>query len=151
MSAQCDRIVAELERMKRTFDFTYENLGQSLAEANAAGIFEMMEAETGPDASWPELSERYAEWKEAHFPGQPMAELYGIMKDPMQLLGEVAITPDQLTQTYGTSEEAKQEAVWFQEGNDRQPPRPFYSLNGLSNRNIAQVLDARFDLFVPTT
>jgi hypothetical protein len=144
-------ITAELERIARCFDFTYEDLGQKLAEANAAGIFEMMEAETGPDGAWAPLSEAYAAWKAERFPGQPISELHLLMKDPAQLLGELQTEPDRMVQTYGTTEEAKQEAVWFQEGGGNQPGRPFYTeFNGLSERLIAEVLDARFDEFLPT-
>ena len=145
-----DRIIAELERMKHTFDFAFEDLGQHIAEANAAGIMAFMDAELDPGGSpWPELSERYAAWKERYYPGYPMARLYGVMKTDEQLIGSLFVSSTLLRQQYGTTEEAQQEAAWFSEGNDRQPPRPFYEFNDLSCARIADVLDARFDEFVP--
>jgi hypothetical protein len=149
MSAQGAALVAELDALKSVFDFTQHDLANQLAEAAAVGVFEAMEAQTGPDGAWDELSEAYAEWKSRHFPGEKMSELHLKMKDPEQLKGVVTATPDRIEQTYGTDDEARQEAVWFQEGGGNQPPRPFYAFNGLVERTYAEVLDRRWDAALP--
>lgn len=148
MSPQCAAIVADLERFKSLFDFTQRDLANQCAETIAAGIFEYMDAQVGPDnAPWIALSEKYVEWKAKAAPGEPMAVLYRLMKDPTQLYGTLATTAHRLVQTYGTSEEAQQQACWFQEGNDHQPARPFYALNDLVLITLATILDAHFSSF----
>jgi hypothetical protein len=152
MSAQMDKIITELERMKLTFNLAHEDLGQHLAEANAAGIKAFMDQEIDPGGSaWPSLSFGYAYFKEMFYPGQLMAHLEGVMKTDENLIGSLWVSPTEMRQQFGTEEQAQQEAAWFSEGNENQPPRPFYELNDLGCAKIAEVLDARFDEFVPAT
>ncbi len=143
-SPQLSRILADLEKHKHCFDLDRDGLGQQIAEAAAVGIFEAMDAETGPDGAWAPLSETYAAWKAQKYGSLKMAELTLGMKAPDQILGEVEITAHAMTQAYGLDAENRQKAAWFSEGNDNQPARPFYALNGLSLRAIAEVLDRRF-------
>jgi hypothetical protein len=149
MSAEGAVILADLAKHAVCFDLTLDGLGERLAEALAVGVFAYMDAETDPDNNaWIPLSERYERWKSAHFPGLPMSHLYGLMKQPDQLKGTLNIKPDGMTQTYGTDEDAQNEAVWFQEGNDRQPARRFYDFNEQAEHLIADVLDDRFDQYI---
>jgi hypothetical protein len=68
------------------------------------------------------------------------------MKDPAQLLGELQGSDREVIQTYGISDEAKDHAVWFQEGNEpNQPPRPFYDFNDLAAVYLDSLFDSVFD------
>lgn len=150
MSPRCAALVAELRRLERVFDFTHEGLGEQAAEANAVGIFEYMEAQTGPDNNpWVELSEDYARRKARVAPGARMAELNLLMKAPDQLKGTLDVSPDRLVQTYGTNDRARDEAAWFQEGDEtrNRPPRPFYDFNDLVLVLLAALFDERFERF----
>ena len=151
MSTDGALVLADLARHQQCFDLTVDGLGERLAEAFAVGVFAYMDAETDPENNaWIPLSERYAEWKSAHFPGLPMSHLYGLMKTPEQIKGTLDIRPDGMAQSYGTDEKARQEAVWFQEGNERQPARRFYDFNEQAEHLIADVLDERFDAVIGT-
>ena len=151
MSPDAQRIVDDLERMKLFLRMDVDRLGEQLAEANAAAILQYMIAETDPDGNrWDPLSDRYAEWKAEHFPGQLMSHLYGVMRTSEEVYGTVVVQEYSTHQKYGVTEEAEQEAVWFQEGNDNQPARRFYDINELGGRLIADVLDGRFDEYVGT-
>jgi phage gpG-like protein len=106
-----------------------------------------MDSELDWDGSpWPPLSEGYAAWKSEHYPGKLMAELDMIMKTPEQMIGTISITGVAMHQLYGTTEEAQQHSVWFQEGDQagRQPPRPFYALNPQAIADLDDVLDHWF-------
>ena len=151
MSADGAVILADLAMHRVCFDLTLDGLGEHLAEALAVGVWAFMDVETDPqNNAWLPLSERYAEWKSQHFPGQLMSHLYGIMKTPDELKGTLDIRPDGMNQTYGTDEQAQQEAVWFQEGREpNQPERHFYDFNEQAEVLIADVLDVRFNTCVP--
>lgn len=137
MDAVLAAVIADFGRIARVFDFTANGLGEEAAERNAAAIFEYMDAQTGPDNNpWQPLSDAYAKWKSGQFPGQPMSDLHHNMKDPSQLKGVVDVTADGVKQTYGLDDQARTEAVWFSEGNSRQPPRPFYQFNDLAILNL---------------
>ncbi|MHC5542096.1 hypothetical protein ACYOEI_28070 [Singulisphaera rosea] len=147
MSAQMNAIIRDLEQVPHIFDFDRDGFGEEVAEATAAAIFEYMDAETSPDGGqWIDLAPAYQAWKERHYPGRKMGELELKMKDPMQLRGEPNITPNELVQEYGTDEDAKLEAEWFQEGNEEQnrPPRKFYALNDLALHDLGNLFDRRF-------
>ena len=148
MSAQMAPILADFARIRTLFDFTRDRLAEDVAETIAAGIWEFMEAQVGPDnRPWIELSEKYAEWKGRKFPGRPISELYRHMKDPDQLKGELDVSPHRLEQTYGLDDRAKDEACWFQEGDPSQnrPPRRFYEFNDLVLVHLATLFDRHFD------
>lgn len=146
MSAQLAPILEDLDRHRRCFDLTADGFGEALAETAAAAVFEYMDQETDPDnRAWAPLAEWYAERKAEHFPGRIKAELYLLMKTPDQLKGTLEIEADRMVQTYGTDEEARQEANWFQEGSDVQPPRRFYAFNDLALVTLGGACDRRFD------
>ena len=146
MLSDGDWILADLYRHTTCFDLTEDTLGTRCATGFALGVEAMMDTERDPTgSSWAPLSERYAEWKAARFFGQLMAHLYGVMKTEEQLLGKVEVEQYLVTQTFGTSEQAQQEAAWFSEGNANQPPRPFYDWNEFSEYLVTEILDQRFD------
>jgi hypothetical protein len=154
MSRQMNQIVREMSGFPQRFDFDRDRLGEELAETTALAIWQYMEAETDPtNHPWIDLAARYEAWKAVHYPGRKMAELEMLMKDPDQLRGELVISARQLEQTYGTTERAKLEAEWFQEGFSGtdakgraryQPERRFYELNDLALTLLGIYLDDRF-------
>lgn len=147
MSAQLTAILDDLERHKHAFDFNDNGLADAVAEATSVGIFEYLDREIDVNNSpFIALSEGYEAWKSRHFPGKPIGELYGLMKSPDQLKGTLEIQQYAMSQTYGTTEEARLLAEWFQEGYAPQnrPPRPFYGLNDLVLVLLDTVFENRF-------
>jgi hypothetical protein len=140
------KIRADLERHRRLFDFTQDELGKKLCKAATDGVQECFAGSHSPDGEgWEYLSEKYDAWKEFHYPGQPIGVLHGIMSDPHQVAGELDITPSLARVTYGITEAARDLAVWFQdpEGSN-QPPRRFWGLTENSKSASKEILDARF-------
>lgn len=149
MSRQASLIVADFGRYKDLFDFTKDELSYEVAAVIAEGIYDYMAAELDPDGNpWPPLSEKYAEWKAKHFPGQDISDLHHHMRDPTQLVGSVGVWPHRMVMTYGKDEQAQDEAVWFSEGNERQPARPFYEFNELVLSRLRELFDRHFETVI---
>lgn len=142
-------IRADLERHKHLFDLTRDDLGRRLCKASTDGVQRCIADECTPEGQpWVPLSEAYEEWKSFQFPGNPMGVLYQHMANPREVAGKVQVTTNQAVVTYGVSDQAKQEATWFQEGSGRpghgQPPRPFWGFTDESLAEVAKILDAAF-------
>lgn len=138
----------DVRRMRDLFDLTKDDLGRTLCEIATDGVMDNMQDETDPDGNrWPDLSEGYAKWKSAQFPGQPMAVLHHLLADPAQVKGILAITRNEASVTYGVSEEARQEAGWFIEGDpDRnRPPRDFWGITRPAMQLIDETLEQRLN------
>lgn len=145
MSAQMDAIVRRIEQHPHALDFDRGGLGEAMVMVVAEEVYRAMDQETSPKGQhWAALSEAYAEWKSRHYPGQPMAVLTGHMKQMVQLIGLTRITAREIGQTYGVDETARALAVYFQEGNARQPARPFYVFGDVARDRLRQLLDAVF-------
>ncbi|MDR3639063.1 MAG: hypothetical protein P4L84_34985 [Isosphaeraceae bacterium] len=145
--AELTAIIAAVKQHPRTFDFTKDTLGESLCHVTAMAIIAFMGSEIDPDGNpWPELSEAYADWKSTVAAGEPMAVLYRHMRTLDQMEGLHRITATTVDQTYGTDEEARSLAEWFQEGSTKQnrPPRPFYAFNDLAINNLNDWCDQHF-------
>jgi hypothetical protein len=146
-------VVGDLAAIKSALDLTHDGLGGKAAEATAAAVFEYMEVQVDPDNNpWVGLSDAYAERKARLAPGAPMAEFLGrVMKDPDQLRGELDISPDRMEQTYGLTDQARNEAAWFQEGDParNRPAREFYAFNDLATVYLADLFDDRWDKAFP--
>lgn len=144
-AAAMSRIRADMDRHRHAFDLDRNNLGRDLCKAATDGVQATIAAEESPDGKrWDELSEEYDEWKSFQFPGEPIAVLHQIMADPHQVAGEPpAVTADLAEVTYGITEQAKQEAAWFQEGGNGRPARPFWGLTAASIAESGRILDAR--------
>lgn len=122
-------IIADLKRLAKMFDLRRDNLGSDLLDLAAEDVLETMDRQEDPDGlPWIPLSDAYEEWKSLHFPAQPMAVLFGLMKTREQVRGFRVIGVDRAEMTYGLDDQVRNEAEWFQEGNTHQPPRPFYAL-----------------------
>lgn len=143
--AQLAPILKELKRQRDFWRFDRGKLGRQLMDAATDCIEDDMDAQQAPDgAPWAPLSEAYVEFKDQVAPGEPMAVLYGHMKTREQLEGQRFRGADEMRQTYGIDERAKQEASWFIEGNDRQPARPFYGFSQEALVRMDQLCDQRF-------
>ena len=145
-SPQLARILADLERHRTIFDLDNDRLGEELMDLDVVHIIVQMAAERDPDGTqWPELSDAYAKWKAGVSPSNPISYLYGLMDDPEQLMGERSVSADEATMTYGVTEDARQEAVWFQDPqNGSQPERPFYAQTAAGIAAKDELLDRRF-------
>jgi phage gpG-like protein len=144
-TAALARIHADLARHKNLFDLARGDLGRKLCKAATDGVQYSIAREEAPDGSrWADLSTAYEEWKSFRHPGNPIAVLEGTMANPREVAGEVEVAPHRAAVTYGVSDRAKQEAVWFQEGSARQPPRPFFGLTPEAVKEARSLLDDRF-------
>lgn len=145
MNPAMAKIRADLARHRKAFDLVEGDLGKKLCKAATDGVQECIAGEHAPDGTrWDDLSAAYEEWKSFHHPGNPMAVLHGTMANPREVAGQVAVTPEKATVTYGVSDRARQEAYWFQEGDDDQPGRRFWGFTDASKAEVKQLLDARF-------
>jgi hypothetical protein len=122
MTPQCRRILKQLDKHTTFADLTDDSTGVDLCTIATDGVEATIAEEQSPDGSaWPALSEDYEQWKAKHYPGKPMGHLDEIMADPVEVAGEVTITPDLASVVYGVSDDAKDHAYWFTEGG-----RPFW-------------------------
>jgi hypothetical protein len=151
MSAALEKIRADMERHRKLFDLSRDNLGRDLCKAATDGVQENIANQVDPKgAPWPSLTFGYSQWKAEEYPGRPMGVLEGLMSDPDEVAGELDISENQASVTYGKTEQARTEAEWFQEGKKakdgtmHQPPRPFWGFNEGSLKKVAEILDDRF-------
>lgn len=139
------KIRADFARHKRLFDLSNDRLGEALCKAATDGVQYTIAREESPDgAPWPALSPAYEEAKALSHPGNPMALLEGIMINPNEVAGEVIVSGNRAVVTYGVSAQAQEEAIWFQEGDGNQPPRPFWGFTRESVTEVQAILDDRF-------
>lgn len=144
-----DRVERDMHAYRACFDFTRDGLGHAVIDETAGAMLAMMDNEVDPEGKpWSPLSRKYAAWKSEHFPGNPMAVLYGLMKTQANIVGETRVADRLIEMEFGTSDEAKAEAGWFQEGNPNQPPRPFYALGDYAIEVVDRVMDDRFETVV---
>lgn len=144
-AAAMAKILADTNRHRHLFAMDRDNLGHDLCKAATDGVQECIAGEHDPDGNaWAPLSPKYEEQKAFEYPGQPMAVLHQVMANPHEVAGEVVVSADRATVTYGISEQARQEAEWFQEGNAHQPARRFWGFTGASLKEVRSILDKRF-------
>jgi len=139
------KIQSDIARHRELFDLTRDKLGADLCKAATDGVQANLANETQPDGNrLADLSTAYDEWKQFHYPGQQISYLHGVMDNPREVAGEVAVSTDQAEVTYGVSEQARQEYDRFSAGNDHQPPRPTWGFTRASESEARTILDARF-------
>ena len=151
MNSQAARIIADLERHKTFADLTSDGLGDQLIDCAVMGVSECIAGEHDTEGNpWPELSEKYAEWKEWHYPGQQMGVLHFVMARIEEIRGTVYMSTDEARVTYGVSQQARDEFAWFNEGDPakNRPPRPCWGLTKGSIDASTQILDDRFKRIV---
>jgi hypothetical protein len=144
-SAASAAILRDLKLHEHLFDLTRDDLGEQLLDIAGEAMLRNLDAELDADgAPLAPLSEGYGQWKAKAAPGRPIGELYGELKDPANFEGERRITPEVAISVFGVTQEARDEAAAFIEGNDRQPPRNFHGLTIEALQLSDEALDRRF-------
>lgn len=147
MNRDTRKILADLKRHLTFADLTQGGTGDDLCKAFTDGVAATIERQETPDGTkWADLSPAYEEYKSKRFPGQPIGKAHVLMADPVQIAGDVIVLDDAAMVTYGTDQDARDEAEHFQEGNPsgNQPPRPFWGFTSDSTAAVEKVLDDRF-------
>ena len=131
------------------FEMDRDRLGERLCDVAAEEIMRNMIAECDPDGvRWADLSPSYQAWKDTITPGAPMGVLWGIMRTSAEVRGEREIDAGHAEMGYGETQQARTEAIKFQEGGKvtgtGQPPRPFYAFTRGAIVRATQVLDDVF-------
>jgi hypothetical protein len=131
--------VAALERHKTFLDLARDDLGVELCRIATDGCLECIVGEHDPDGvPWPPLDAEYEAWKQAHYGGLPMGVLHFVMARPEEVAGVVAVTATTAMVTYGVSDQARQEAGWFQAW------RRFWGFTDASREKVRAFLKGRF-------
>jgi len=143
MSAQLDVILADMKKFVDAMDLTRDNLAADLMEI----AVEEMKANIAAgldcnDQPFEQLSQLYQISKGRHFPGRPISVLHGLMTSDAELRGVQTFNATVSIMSFGTTQEAVDEAGWFQDpSSPNQPAREFY---GLTLRAVVR-MDQRVD------
>lgn len=146
MDDQARKILEDLDSHRDIFDMDRNDLGENLLDVAVDGVQQRFDSQTDPDGqAWPQLQSEYKRWKDKNYPGEPIGVLEGLMRSEID--GERAIETNSAEWTYGKTQEARDEATWFSEGDPVQnrKPRPFADLNEQSVRRSDQILDNHFE------
>lgn len=139
---------ADLARLRTLFDLTRGGLGATLCGIATDGVMDNLADEKDADGNrFAALSPDYEAWKSRNFPGQPIGLLHHLMADPAQVSGVPDVSRDRAAVTYGVSEEAREEAAWFIEGDPERnrPARDFWGLTREALRLVDETLEERLD------
>ena len=146
------KILADLRRHAAAFDLGADKLGESLCAAFTDGVQASIAAGEAPDGTrWDDLSDAYAARKAVTHPGKPIGVAEGVMSDPAEVAGDVIVLgADAAMVTYGMTEEAREEAAAFQQGDParNRPARPFWGWTPASEQAVAALLAARLKKIV---
>lgn len=153
-SVPINTLVDEARSLSRMFDLTKHNLGVVALQIAAQGVEGCFALECDPSGiKWAALSPGYEAWKQTTVGSQPIGRLYGVMSDPAQIMGVTVVYPQRAGMTYGISDEARIEAVKFQEGGvvtgTSQPRREFYGFTTIAVAQADAHFDAHFYSFKP--
>ena len=146
MDPEAAQIRADLDRHAGLFQLDQGGLGDDALDLAVNGVKDHFDQQVDPDGvPWPALSTDYSRWKQRHYPGEPMGVLERIMRPEID--GSRAIGPDSAEWTNGQTEEGKQHATWFQEGDPEQnrPERRFADLNADSIGKSNPLFDHHFE------
>jgi hypothetical protein len=143
----------ELQLMENPFDFTRGGLGQAIIDAGIIGIIDNTWDELEPDGTpWAPLSQGYAAWKNSVRPGQRIGRLWDVMLAIPEIMGVQTILPARMVHQFGVTDQAKLEALKFQEGGlvtgTNQPPRPFFGITIAACYMDDTLLENRFYSFI---
>lgn len=151
MSRQLQAILSDLRRHRQFADFTHDGFGERLMNIDVTAIEARCRAELDPYGhEWAALSEAYAAWKKKMLGRDQIGILFRRMLAHEELRGSRYISATDALMTYGVTEEARNEAEWFQEGDParNRPPRPFYDFTASANQTRQAYLDKRFEKYV---
>lgn len=134
-----------IRALRRVLDLDRKGLGEKLLDAAFEGI--KLNCMMGLDSDgrpWPELSAAYAAWKAARYPGSRIGYRDETMLADDQLRGVRAVARHEARMTYGVTDDARQEAGYFIEGDParHRPAREFYALTTLAVALSGAILDA---------
>ena len=108
------KILGDILRHKTIFDLDQNSLGEDLLEIAVEEIERNLYDEVDIEGvRFAPLTAPYETWKNQHYPGRPIAELTGAMKEETQIVGKRKITAKNAEMVYGTDEENKQVATFF--------------------------------------
>ena len=95
------RLMRDMERRSKDFKPVFRWAKQELERANEANFT----ASGLPAGGWAPLNARYASWKSTHFPGRPMMEITGRLRDSLTRLVGPANKIDRMSAEFGTDVE----------------------------------------------
>ncbi len=126
-----DPFVAQLERFQQNFT-TAEPAFEAMAEFQRSiwqRQFDQEGAYTG--TKWAALTPPYGRWKQRHFPGKPILELTGDLRESMtqRPFGIDVITDDQMVIGTGVPY-----ASYHQRGTEKMPARPIIEKPSFQDR-----------------
>lgn len=137
-SPQMQAIIADLNRHRHIFDA--DVVGEGVLDIAAEQAYRRFDQAVDPDGNpWPALSEAYARWKAKYGLGMQMGVLTGVMAgDLEEFKGDRYIGKDEARSTYGTSEESREHAANFEDGD---PRRAFTAMCDVTVQLIDDYLD----------
>lgn len=141
-SNQLMRIIRDLRRHCRTFDA--DRVGEDVLDLVVEEQMRDFDAEVDPDGSrWPDLSAAYLEFKRRYAATTKMGHLHGNLATEENFRGQRYSDRHEARSAFGTTEQAKDEAEWFEEGDPamNRPPRHFLGISPLAEQRIDSFLD----------
>ena len=102
MANDAESIIDRLNRHKSIFDLNKRDLGDHLLNIAQGTTERNFNSEESPDGSpWVQLTDGYHEFKEAHWPGNPIGVRTGEMRSEIVAGGERQIELDSASITLG--------------------------------------------------
>ena len=141
---------ADVARMRTWMALDRDGLGERLLKAFTDGVQGCFATSTDPEGNrWPDLSPDYGREKAFTHPGLPIGVRDGTLSDPSEVAGEVEVIDELAIVRYGRSDRAREEAAWFQEGDEARgrPPRPFWGLTAKAEAEMGKALESRLRSF----
>ena len=124
------------------FAVAFERAGSEVADLGKhvfpllSPVFEAAEARqfdsqgSGPVAgSWAELSDAYADWKAQRYPGQPILEATGALRDGLTQASSPFGSREWTSSEFSFGTRGVEYASFHQSGTSRMPPRPPFDLD----------------------
>lgn len=142
-------IVKAIRGIKASFAFSakgrYKRLGTDILDSVAQAIYDETVLEQKEPGGAPLAPLRASTLRRKARLGQPstIGVATGRMLAMQQLQGRRQISGTTASMTYGTTEEERQKAEWFQAGSKKQKrrKRPFYDLNRRTERDIDGIIE----------
>lgn len=93
----------------------------------------------GPNrGSWAELSPAYGEWKEAHYPGKPILELTGKLREALTSSSADGALRDYDESSFNYGTQGIEYASRHQSGTGRMPDRPPFDFGAEFERGVLE-------------
>lgn len=135
-------LVVILDKHKQMTALDKGRLAAELHEILVDEVRISMDAQQAPDGEpWAPLADDYAHWKDQHYPGQPIGELLGKMKDDQNIRGTATVLFDRMYVSYGMDDAVKVYARVFNDGSEHQPARPFLGFSDACQERMAAAIN----------